>query len=281
MNNLLNIYHVFLYGVRRLLSDSRIFIVGIITILYLLMIGDALHQYILIAGEPITPWLFPFIMANRNCVLVLFLLLVLLFCDAPYIEENAYLLFLRCGRTVWMFSQLLYTIIISISYVLFVVIITIVMNLFDCVALQDWGRVFYTLANTNAAELVDLPIQISKALILHFSPKNAMVFSITLSCLAAIFLGSIVFLLNLAFSKLIGSIVGSMFVLFQFLSSNASGYTMTYFSPISWVNLDSLDFLGISCMPSIQYAFAFFCLSILIFWLCSFMIIRNKDIIIS
>lgn len=33
MNNLLNIYHVFLYGVRRLLSDSRIFIVGIITIL--------------------------------------------------------------------------------------------------------------------------------------------------------------------------------------------------------------------------------------------------------
>ena len=44
MNNLLNIYHVFLYGVRRLLSDSRIFIVGIITILYLLMIGDALHQ---------------------------------------------------------------------------------------------------------------------------------------------------------------------------------------------------------------------------------------------
>lgn len=93
MNNLLNIYHVFLYGVRRLLSDSRIFIVGIITILYLLMIGDALHQYILIAGEPITPWLFPFIMANRNCVLVLFLLLVLLFCDAPYIEENAYLLF--------------------------------------------------------------------------------------------------------------------------------------------------------------------------------------------
>ena len=157
-----------------------------------------------------------------------------------------------------MFGQLLYTIIISISYVLFVVIITIVMNLFDCVALQDWGRVFYTLANTNAAELVDLPIQISKALILHFSPKNAMVFSITLSCLAAIFLGSIVFLLNLAFSKLIGSIVGSMFVLFQFLSSNASGYTMTYFSPISWVNLDSLDFLGISCMPSIQYAFAFF-----------------------
>lgn len=87
-----------------------------------------------------------------------------------------------------MFGQLLYTIIISISYVLFVVIITIVMNLFDCVALQDWGRVFYTLANTNAAELVDLPIQISKALILYFTPKMQWYFRLLYRVLLQFFL---------------------------------------------------------------------------------------------
>ena len=63
----------------------------------------------------ITPYLFPFIMSDSNSVLLFTLGIVLLLCDAPFIEEDQPYIILRSGRKLWTLGQMLYMCIATFS----------------------------------------------------------------------------------------------------------------------------------------------------------------------
>lgn len=278
MNKVFGIVNMLRYAVRRFIHNPRVYIVVAVVYIFFLMVTDPIHKYVELTGEPVSTWLLPFILSDQTCVLIIYLLLILLFCDAPFIQQNEVYVFIRSGRKKWLLTQFLYICVMSATYVLFLNFATLSLTFMDAAYMPEWGKIFYSLANTNASEIVELPITISSSIIQAFSPRKALFTSTFFAWSVAVFLGSIMFVINLTFNRTSGTVVSALLVLTQYLTTNASGYGMTFFSPVSWVSLDLLDFSGVGRTPTPEYAGVVLWSIILLCWIISLLVIRKKDI---
>lgn len=126
---------------------------------------------------------------------------------------------------------------------------------------MEWGKVLGTLANTNAAAVVNLKTYIPSDVLHYFSPVQALWFSLLLSWLTGVLLGLIIYVIN-SFSntRVFGILTASfLLVLDATVTNNDNLYR---FSPVSWSNLARIDINGTTPMPSITYIYICFALLI-------------------
>ncbi|WP_043934333.1 hypothetical protein [Bacillus sp. EB01] len=209
----------------------------------------------------VSPWLFPFLFTQKFIKLLFFFPLILLFCDAPFIDDNQPYIIARSGRIPWSIGQIGYIIIASAFYFIFLMVISILINLPTIQFSMEWGKVLGTLANTNASVVVGLKTVITSSTLHYFSPFQAMWFSFLLSWMAGIFLGLLIYLINsLTNTRIFGVLTASFFLV---LDAAVTGKSHLYsFSPLSWSNLDRIDIEGTTLMPSITYIYVSFALLI-------------------
>lgn len=58
-------------------------------------------------------------------MMMLFLGVVLLFCDAPFIEDEQPYIMLRSGRRIWFIGQMLYIVVASVLYLIVLYFISV------------------------------------------------------------------------------------------------------------------------------------------------------------
>lgn len=179
------------------------------------------------------PWLLPFFVRDHYILFYLALCIVLLFCDAPFLDNLQLYNIKRIGRFRWMIGQIIY--ILCCSALLFLSIS--VLMVFFCIKkisfTSDWGECLKTLAYDNPfiGAFCSEMILNNNAIILTLK-------TFFICWLVTSFIGILMFYLNLTVGKELCSIIVSSIVTIDFFIY-AGGFQMVYLfwiSPISWMN---------------------------------------------
>ncbi|MEY8738951.1 hypothetical protein AB9M62_04800 [Bacillales bacterium AN1005] len=142
---------------------------------------------------------------------------------------------------------------------------------------MEWGKVLGTLANTNAAHVVNLKTVIPSDVLHYFSPVQGLWFSLLLSWLTGVLLGLIIYVINSFSNTRVFGILTASFLLV--LDATVTGYDNLYrFSPVSWSNLARIDVNGTTLMPSITYIYICFALLIGVLIVSAIVINRKQAI---
>src|SRR5699024_8544904 len=112
----------------------------------------------------------------------------------------------------------------------------------------DWGRVIRTLAvnpssASNKGIQVTTPVQ--NSIVSSFSAIEATLISLVLFFLVTLFIWIVIFSLNLILGKMSGVIVVGVLVFISYFSIFVGqltvGLKIYYFSPLSWMSLQYID----------------------------------------
>ncbi|MCF2647039.1 hypothetical protein [Niallia circulans] len=265
--------YVCLQNFRKWQVDYRVWIIAILLFMFTQIFTKEIIEFSKAINIEVTPWIFPFLFTQKFVKLLFFFPLILLFCDAPFIDDNQAYVIARSGRIPWSIGQIAYIIIASSIYFLFLLFLTIIINISHIQFTSSWGKVLGTLANTNASSVIGLKTFVSRNILYYFTPLQAMWFTFFLSWLVGIVLGLVIYVINsISNTRIWGVLTASILLV---LDATVTGFPSIYrFSPVSWSNLDRIDINGTTQMPSISYIYIG--LAILIIGMIILGIIANR-----
>ncbi|BAE83937.1 hypothetical protein DesLBE_5324 [Desulfitobacterium sp. LBE] len=235
-------------------ANPRIYVLGLLLLVFLSESVRPIAEFSSAVNVPVTPWVFPYLALHQLVLLCIMLGVVLLFCDAPFIDAHQPYVIIRSGKKNWLWGQILYIMIAAALYFLFIVLCSILMLLPNLTYANEWGKVFSTLALTDAGNQFKVALPISYQLQHAYTPMSAMVWSFLMSWLVGVFLGLLMFVLNMRFKREIGAVVATALVFLQYFAFEASGFLTFSLSPVSWASLGNLDITHTSALPSLTYA---------------------------
>jgi hypothetical protein len=156
------------YSFNKWNSNPRVRIIPIILFLFLYSLTSGFRDLCINNHVDAIPALFPIIMANIYYSMIIMLCLILLFCDAPFTEQNEPYVIIRSGKAHWFIGQVFYIILSSAIFVIYIFIVLLICTLPRMVFSDEWGKVYYTLAFTNAGSYYNVPFYVPSELISNY-----------------------------------------------------------------------------------------------------------------
>ena len=163
-----------------------------------------------------TGWLLPLALTVENRRLWIMLLPMLLFCDAPFLDEQQPFLIVRTGRL-------------------------------------RWGKVIRPLSQGYITQMYAMD-PLPEAVILQYTPLQAMLLCGAGTWVASSFIGLLMFLCNLWARREVGILLAGCFEGLAFFVERMAWFEGRYLSPVSWVNIKDIG-LGTKWSPSWTYVF--------------------------
>ncbi|MCL1853517.1 MAG: hypothetical protein FWF88_10910 [Peptococcaceae bacterium] len=281
-----------LLNIRKWAGNPRVYIIVFLLGVFLYTMLENVRTFCMAVGRPVTPWIFPFLMDNTYVLFFLMTGVLLLFCDAPFIDAHQPNLMVRAGKKSWALGQVFYIGLASALYFIAVFVVTNVLLLPYVGLSADWGKVLGTLAQTSAGSMYDIGIGIDYHTMLNYTPPTAIAWSFLLAWLVAVFLGLVSFVVNQSFSRGFGTVAVLFLIFMPWFVSMVGDYTevfalnkggsqvrvfLHYFSPVSWAGLNALDLAGDKPMPSRRFAvFALVSLNVVLSWLAVWTVKRKS-----
>ena len=283
MKYIKTVFLVSFQNFRKWKTDYRVWVLAIlITVITHGQISD-MNRVANTIGTAQTAWLYPFLYAQFYMKLIYTLPLLFLFCDAPFLDFNQGFVISRAGRTKWCLGQILYIILTSAIYYLFLIALTILFPLLQIEWSTDWGTLIRTAARSNVLSSLNIgTFTFSPNVIAYFTPLQAMWFTFLVSWLSGVLLGVLIYACNIfSKSKTIGGIVSGFFILLSALLSNENptGKGASYFSPFSWNTLNQIDIAGLTNSPPFQYVMIFYLVSIVLLAVLILFVNQKMEII--
>lgn len=166
--------------------------------------------------------------------LIMFLGILVLFCNAPFVDDQQSFLVIRIGKKKWMAGQLLYLFSASVIYFL-IMLVFCALRFFPYVNVSNaWGDVIYSVAPDNA---------LRRNTLLQVTPLQACTQSFVMCVLIAFFLGCLMLYINLYHKGTLAVGIGaacvciSYFVASFFTESKA--FLVSRFSIVDWCDIDN------------------------------------------
>ena len=267
MRWLRSVFSISAQNLRKWQTDYRVWCIGIMLIAVSAIYVDDMRLVIKSTGTEMPVWIFPFMYSQFHTKLIFTLPVVLLFCSAPFIDRNQTFVFMRTGRMKWLCGQVLYIVIASAVYYLFILAVSLLLTVFSGGFSLEWGKTLPMLATSqNLGWEGALTVDASYVVITFFTPLQAVWFTFLLSWLGAVFIGLTIFAINLiSGTRYIGVLVSSFWVALSSMVANEIGWEkLLRFSPMSWITLDKVDVGNVTKNPSFTYCFSVFAGSIAI-----------------
>lgn len=264
-------------NIRKWTSNYRVWLIAIILLIFIHSNTKDINYFANELGLKMSAWIFPFLYIERYMKLLFLFPIILLFCDAPFIDHNQPYIILRSKRTAWSVGQIIYIFLANIIYFLFLILATIGIHITNVTFENDWGKVFGTLATTDAYNFVDTPLKINAYIMKYFTPLQAVWFTFLLSCLSGVILGLLVYALNSIFqNRFLGITVSSfLLILSAGLYRNPE---MQWISPMSWNTLTNIDIGNTTAFPSFSYVIIADLIIIAILIMISIMANKKQEI---
>jgi hypothetical protein len=278
MNNISK--HISISGnnIRRWGTNPRIYILAILLSIFLWNYIGPVLTFSKTMGYRVAPWIFPFISDFTYTHMMMMFGIVFLFCDAPFMNEGQPYLLIRCGRTQWAIGQILYIIIGTAIYFLFIVFVNTLMISPNMFLSNEWGKILGTLAQSNAGQAFNIQFPISYTIQSLYTPIQAFGLSFMLQWCAGTILGLIMFIINIYGKRSMGAIVASVIVLFDIAIEYEFKSYAYHFSPVSMSRLTILDPSGLSQRPTILYAYVFFAVAIVLLSIIAVFSVHKREI---
>lgn len=278
MGRILKIFSCSVQNLRKWSANPRIYVLGLLLIGFLSEDIRPIADFSSSVQVPATPWVFPYLALNQKVLLLLMLGIVLLFCDAPFIDAHQPYVIIRSGKKDWLWGQVIYIMLAAALYFLFIMLITILMLLPNLTFSREWGKILGTLALTDAGNQFNIGLPISYQLQLAYTPIAAMAWSFFMNWLVGTFLGLLMFVFNMRLKREIGAVVATALVFLQYFAFEANGFLLFSLSPVSWASLGNLDTTLTSALPSRTYTVSVLIGLILMLIILARLFIRKKNI---
>lgn len=265
MNLFKSVGIICMQNLRKWQSDYRVWAIAMSVLVIVWIYIDDIKRIAAGINTAMPIWIYPFLYSQFHTKIIFTLPLVLLFCNAPFIDGNQVFVFMRSGKTKWLFGQILYVVMASGIYYLFLLTVSLIGSIAAGGEINlEWGKTLITAANTNAAQYFgSFYISVASTTITYFSPLSAVWFTFLLSWLCGIMIGLIIFFCNITTgTRALGIIVTSMLVVLSVFAHKVGYPAIVYFSPISWITLEKIDIGGLTKSPTFEYCIGFYLLTI-------------------
>lgn len=244
-----------------------------------------ISDYANAVGVAVTPWVFPFILTMPIMFVIYGTLTMFLFSDAPFMDSHTSFLIIRTSRFNWVVGQLLYIFLTGFIYSIFFVFISILVLIPNIQFSWDWGNVLKTIAFDPMSPKkygITPMLNIGGSVMDMFGGGTATLISMGLFWLVSVFIGVLIFCLNILFGGVSGLIAAGFFTVMSYFSIYLGrisiGNIIYDVSPISWSSIHNLDWYGIGHMPSPMYAIGCLLGSILLMSVISVVAFCKKDL---
>ncbi len=275
MDNIIKIFRIAYYSLKKTFTSSKIYIVMILSFMYVQFMVNPVKVFAENVQIGVSPYVFPFLLTSDYSVKIFLLLVMLLFCNAPFMDEAQLYILIRTGRRKWCAGQILYIMLLSGFYVLLLILFTVIALIPELSLETGWGKVINTFAQTGIAPAHGIPIPFDYSVILKYEPITAMILEGFLCWLLFILFGNLIFTINMQISKFAGNAIAAALIFFQMMSEEISP-VLTYFSPASWVSLSFLDLNNTNQYPGISYALTAMIIINFVFITVSIIRVKNK-----
>ncbi len=265
--------HICNENIRKWYSNYRIWVLFILISIFVFDYTNEIIKFAYAVNYKVSPWMFPFLFTQKYIKRIIFMGVILLFCDAPFIDSSQQYVMIRSGRKSWNIGQISYIFLASFLYFLFIIAVTIIFNMRYMEFNLDWGKVIGTLGLTNVGDIISYKVWIAGKVINFYTPLQAMLITYILSSLVATLIGILIYVINsFTNSQILGTLTGIVLVLFDTLTNY--NYKLLWFSPVSWASLDKIGIDKTATMPSLAYVFSVLIIAISI--LISMTVIFSK-----
>lgn len=276
-----SVFSICTQNFRKWVTDYRMWVVAAIIIVMTFIYAHRVGLNAERLGTETSLWIFPFLYTEADMLVVFIMPLVLMFCNAPFLDKNQTFIMMRTSRVKWMCGQLLYIVIASALYFLSIFLLSVLATVFTAEPSLDWGGTLYTLAQARS-RWEDVPlIEIPMLTVEYFTPLQACWFTFLLSWIGGIFLGMIVFSFNLITeTRSVGTVIATAFVAWgSWVKYTSSGIQRhRRFSPIAWLTVEDIDVGGMTHYPTFTYCLTVFLVSIAIMIAAVFLFGRKKSL---
>lgn len=216
---------------------------------------------------PCAPWILPFYFSSSTVILINMFMVIYYFSDVPYMQYYNMYRIIRYDRMQYAILNIKTIVIESVIYMItnFVFCIICLAGYIDYTI--SWGKLLYTIATTNETKNIDIFMDISYDTISKFSALELTVQMILLGSLIVSFIGLIMYLVSLLFSRTIAIVFVLGMVAMGYVTLEAVpiiGKTFSAISPVSWLYITRIDnkYMGVFTLPSRWYIFLFLIIGI-------------------
>ncbi len=242
-------------NLRKWLGNSRIYIAFVIVFLFTLIYTKGLWLVADNFGEKLSIYIFPFLTTYRYMKIIYLFPLLLLFCDAPFVDANQQFVMIRSSRLSWGIGQMLYIICGSFFYALFMLLSSIVVNIGHIQMGASWGKSLILAGTTNICSVLGIQydtVQISSIIVKYYTPAQAMLWSFLFLWMICIILGLIIYDFNILFqSNIVGLFAAGFLILFTAVVDGIQQWI--WYSPVSWSSLNNIDVAKTTSLPGIYF----------------------------
>lgn len=233
----------------------------------------------------------PFLLTfgDADSILLASLLLVLLFCDMPFLSpQTPYFLF-RTSRRVWLAGQLLYVVLATTVYMIFIFLSTVLLCMQNSFIGNVWSETAAMLGYSGAGGSLSLPIMV-KTMEMS-TPYICMLHIFLLMLCYTIFLCFVMFFCNIKKGQFGGIVAVVVISLFGFLINPDSinqvlqlddqlkyivNLISAWVSPLSHATYHMHSF-GYDLLPTLGQSYLIFAGLIILFYIFSFFAIRKYN----
>ena len=235
-------------------------------------------QYLQYAGNRSIHLAEPMVLMMENPVyrFIIFIGLLLVLSNAPFITERSVLMIYRINRKEWAISSLLYMVTHIFAYYALSLLITIMITAKHSYIGNVWSRAMIRLASVEQkSAMVKFGLSIPSASLLEdISPYKALLFLYFANCFCGILLIFLAYLISLRKNFIWGNLV---VLLIQFVGLSVSREYMWHVP--FWIapfSLTDLELVIVNKMPFRNIGI-YFAVIIMIEVICVCRVIRTKD----
>lgn len=236
-------------------KDMKTKVFLLLLFLYISSLMSPVREFAGAVGERIAPWSFTILFNDQVIPFVIFSLWCIMVCEAPFQNDGYLYLAGRVGKVNWVWGGILFLSIYSGIFVLIIAVFSIACGLPYITFIGNWGKVWTTLAYTDAAEQYSVPFQLPQSLMSDSTPLKAWLLSLLLVWWIAFLLAVTVFMVNWIFSIKAGVAVAWLLVFFDLTVYNILDLQLGSYSLISLSKLSKLT--GRVPNFSVQWAILF------------------------
>lgn len=139
-----------IYNLKKTISSIRVLTVLLIVAGFILQNLEAVLNFSNLVGVRITPYAFPHLTNDYICQLVIMAGVIFIFSNAPYEDDGYFYMLSRSGKLSWALGQIFYSISISLIYILFLLLVSVLPLVGNMDIGCEWGKIWGTLAKTDA-----------------------------------------------------------------------------------------------------------------------------------
>lgn len=227
-------------GIKKWITQPRMYVVALSVFVFAWTQIKGIRACLAEQNLGMTYCFASFLFSCFICTLFLYLSVILMFCDAPFIDRQQLFVIVRSGKSNWFLGKIIY---IFFASIIFTVCVNLVcwLELFPYIGFGNkWGDMaLQVVRDSEGLGGLGGNFHLTERTLEMFSPGKAFALQFFIVMSTNIFLGLLTFFINLHKSRTYGSAVALSVVIISSLLQYIGDYknVLQYVSVVTWGNL--------------------------------------------